>query len=647
MKKFVHGQTRRLTAAARRIVHLVPRGRALPDDVWARRHRGVIVLLWLHAVGITVFGAARGFGLLHTILEGTVIAAAAILAGQINFKRSVRSGIASVGLVTSSAVLVHLSGGYIEFHFHFFVMVIVMALYQDWVPFLLAIGYVVAHHGIVGVLDPTGVYNHEDAIAHPWRWAAIHGVFVVAASCATLMAWRLNEHQSLHDPLTRLGNRVLLRDRVEHALTRRERYGGTIAVLFLDLDGFKSVNDTLGHTGGDNLLAAVAERLLGCVRSIDTVARLGGDEFGILLEDVVDPGEAGKVAERVLEALAAPFAVDTSRVATGASIGIAFSGDGVTVDDLIRNADVAMYETKRSGRGNYVIFEPAMHATVVSRLELETELAHAIGRNELVLHYQPIVNLGTGAITGVEALVRWMHPRRGLLSPAAFIPVAEESGLIVPIGRWVLREACRQTKSWQDSYATPDLTVSVNLSPKQLNQPTLIEETALAIADTELDARCLVLEITESAAIGDIDATIATLNALKQLGVRLAIDDFGTGYSSLNYLRRFPVDILKIDRSFAQEIDGSADALALAEAIVGLGAALRLQTLAEGIEESEHRDRFCAMNCELGQGFYFAKPLERDAVDELLASRGVAAANGTRSPRSASPLLPIISPAAA
>ncbi len=543
-----------------RVLHLIPRGRALPDDVWDGRHRGILILLWCHALGVAVFGVVKGVGVPHSLFEAGIVAAAALAASWHRFGRLARAVIASLGLVMSSAILVHLSGGYIEFHFHFFVMVGLLALYQHWGPFLVALGYVVLHHGVVGAFAPREVYNHPDAIAHPWRWAGVHGAFILAASVASLAAWRLNEFQALHDPLTRLANRTLFNDRVERALWRAERFGTQVAVLYVDMDDVKKVNDRLGHETGDRLLVAVGERLEGCLRSIDTVARLGGDEFAILLEDFSDPLRSEQVAERVLDAMRAPFVVGEAEFGATASIGIALGRPGMSADELVRDADLAMYEAKRAGKRRSTIFKPSMHAAVIQRLELEAALRHAVDVREFVLHYQPIVDLETEAVEGFEALVRWCHPQRGLVGPGEFIGLAEETGLILPLGRWVLEEACREAKRWELTHPIHgDLTVSVNLSARQLQHPSLVADVSEALSAAELDPARLVLEITESAVVHDIDFTIKRLHELKSLGVSLAMDDFGTGYSSLNYLRRFPIDVLKIDRSFVNELVGGED----------------------------------------------------------------------------------------
>jgi diguanylate cyclase (GGDEF)-like protein/PAS domain S-box-containing protein len=441
----------------------------------------------------------------------------------------------------------------------------------------------------------------------------------------------LNEqlhHQAFHDALTGLANRALFRNRVEHALTRRRTPDDSVTVLFLDLDDFKVVNDSLGHEAGDYLLATVAERLQACLRPVDTPARLGGDEFAVLLEETAGEQGATEVAERILDLLRLPILLERQgggarqavdhELFVHASIGIAISSPGVAADELLRNADLAMYAAKTRGKGCYEIYKPSLHAATVERMQLKADLQHALERGELRLQYQPIMTIDSGRIAGLEALLRWHHPERGLVPPDRFIPLAEETGLIVPIGQWVLEQACVQARRWQQRQSGQPLTMSVNLSARQFQQPDLIESIRRTLVATGLNAAGLVLELTESLLMQDTDATTAKLHELKALGLRLAIDDFGTGYSSLSYLRRFPVDILKIDKSFVERLDVSGEESALAQAIVKLGHTLRLKTVAEGVEEGGQLDALRAIDCHLGQGFYFAHPLDPAGVDALL-----------------------------
>jgi diguanylate cyclase (GGDEF)-like protein/PAS domain S-box-containing protein len=434
-------------------------------------------------------------------------------------------------------------------------------------------------------------------------------------------------HQAFHDPVTDLANRALFKDRADHALARQVRESCGLAVLFVDLDDFKIINDSLGHASGDQVLRDVGTRLHAAVRPMDTVARFGGDEFAILLEDVERPQYAAEIAERILEGLRAPFELEDKEVFVGASVGIAVVQGGEAIvlgaDELMRNADVAMYMAKREGKGHYRVFEQAMHSDVLDRLELKGDLQRAIESGGLRLNYQPIVALDAQRVMGFEALLRWEHPERGTISPDAFIPLAEESGLIVPLGRWVLNEACRRARLLQARHATtPPLTMSVNLSVKQLQEPDLVAHVKEALESSGLEPSCLTLEITESVLMTDTEATILKLGALKALGVRLAIDDFGTGYSSLSYLSRFPVDILKIDRAFISRISEGAEESALAAAIVKMSEALSLKTVAEGIEDLGQLTSLMKLGCELGQGYHFAHPMDIDSAVGYLEKLG-------------------------
>jgi diguanylate cyclase (GGDEF)-like protein/PAS domain S-box-containing protein len=433
-------------------------------------------------------------------------------------------------------------------------------------------------------------------------------------------------HQAFHDAVTGLANRALFKDRVEHALERQSRASIPVSVLFMDLDDFKTINDSLGHAAGDRLLGEVGDRLKSSLRQADTAARLGGDEFAILLEDGGDGVDAAEVAVRILAALEGPFHLEGKEVFVRASIGIA-SDDTSTAgpegaEELLRNADVAMYMAKEAGKGRYQVFEPAMHDTALRRLELKADLQRAVDNDEFVLHFQPVIELETGRIEGLEALIRWQHPTRGTVAPLDFIPLAEETGLIVPIGRWVLREACLQARRFQERFPqTPPLHMAVNLSARQLQRPEIVGEIAEILMETELSPESLVVEITESVMMQDMDLSIQRLAELKELGVKLAVDDFGTGYSSLNYIRRFPVDILKVDKSFVDGVNEGGEESALTAAIIELAGILRLRPVAEGIERADQLEKLLALRCDLGQGFYFAKPLPLEGVDELLTAR--------------------------
>ena len=432
-------------------------------------------------------------------------------------------------------------------------------------------------------------------------------------------------HQAFHDALTGLSNRALFRDRVEHAMSRLQREATPrqrIVVLFLDLDHFKTVNDSLGHAVGDALLVAVAARLLAATRGCDSVARLGGDEFAVLLEDIGDMSSAAVVAERIVECMRAPFVLNNTSVALGMSVGIASALHAEDTDAMLRNADLALYAAKQQGRARHVEYTPSMHATAVERLSLEGDLRPAIERlvigdshgHDIRVVYQPVVDLATGRITGVEALARWTRPGGGAVPPSTFIPVAEDTGLIVPLGTWILNTACRQAVQWETLGSHGCITMGVNVSRRQFQEPDFLHIVSNALDSSGLEPGRLMLEITEGLMMDDANATLSRLRELKAIGVRLAVDDFGTGYSSLSYLRQFPIDILKIDKSFIDGLGTGKDESVIANAIVTLGAALSLTTIAEGIEDVAQLHRLQALGCERGQGFYFAHPLSADDV---------------------------------
>ncbi len=440
-------------------------------------------------------------------------------------------------------------------------------------------------------------------------------------------------HQSLHDSLTGLPNRALLGDRLGHALARRRRAGQLIALLFVDVDDFKLVNDTFGHEVGDQTLASVARRLEALVREGDTVAHLSGDEFAILIEDLTGPHAANLAAARVTDAFLAPLEAGDRQIRVSVSVGVGLATAALrSTNDLIRNADFAMYTAKQSGKGQFRVYDPVERQIADARVQLQADLRNAVIRNELRLHYQPIIDLRSGVTTSMEALVRWEHPERGLLLPASFIPLAEETEAIVEIGAWVLATACDRLADWQR--LRPGLAVSVNLSGRQLQDPGLVGDVSSALERTGIDPKSLILEVTETILVADPTAE-SMLFRLKALGVRLAIDDFGTGYSSISYLRRFPVDILKIDREFTKEVE-SPEGEALLRGIVQLGRSMGLELVAEGIERRAQVARIAAAGCDQGQGYFFARPTESDGVARLLmAGRLPAALPATSRPRPA------------
>lgn len=429
-------------------------------------------------------------------------------------------------------------------------------------------------------------------------------------------------HRSLHDPLTGLPNRALFMDRLGHALARAGRHRGPVTVLFLDLDDFKTINDSFGHEMGDLLLVAMGRRLKACVRPGDTVARLGGDEFAVLLEDSTGAIDVARAVERVAEASRAPIVLGGHRLFATASIGVARSDrEQDRTEDLLRQADLAMYRAKEKGKARLELLERSASEGALGRARLEQDLKGALERGELRVYYQPEVALGSGEIVGMEALLRWEYPRRGLLLPAEFVTLAEMNGLIGPIGRWILEEACRQALLWQDQYPDAPPAVSVNLSTKQLRRSTLAEEVAVALQKTGLTPRNLVLEVTESLSTNDASRATATVRELEGLGVRLAVDDFGNRGSSFSYLEGFPVDALKIDRSFVGKLGrDSASATRLVSAMIGFARAMGIRTVAEGVETAEQLDELLGMGCDSAQGFYFCKPLPGNAATELLKS---------------------------
>ena len=434
-------------------------------------------------------------------------------------------------------------------------------------------------------------------------------------------AYRENRHRALHDELTGLPNRTLFVDRLQQALLYADRYGTLPMVMFMDLDQFKVVNDSLGHRVGDSLLNEIARRLKACLRSGDTAARLGGDEFTVLLNGLPDVNDAVRIAQRIIKAVEAPIDLEGRQIAISTSVGIAVcEGADAQPSTLLRNADVAMYEAKKEGKARCKVFSSDMHAQALRRLELEHELRQAIEHAELRIYYQPTVSLSTGRINGMEALVRWEHPERGLLLPEEFVPLAEETGLIIPLGRWALREVCHHAREWAKEYPVAfPLTMSVNMSVKQFQEPYLVHELTALLREKELDPRCLQLEITESVFVDDVEYATGLLGELGRVGIRLALDDFGTGYSSLAFLRRFSMDKIKIDKAFIHELGVSEQGTAIVRLVIDLAHALGMQACAEGVETAEHLARLRDMGCDEAQGFYFWKPLACEEVVALLA----------------------------
>jgi diguanylate cyclase (GGDEF)-like protein/PAS domain S-box-containing protein len=489
--------------------------------------------------------------------------------------------------------------------------------------------------GVIGLLGQA-VAKGRESVRGEWRFRTLDGRSVLAEHVATnlldeptvqgivLNSRDVSEraelerqltHQAFHDPLTHLANRTLFLDRLEHAFRRAGRSPSGAALLFLDLDDFKRVNDSLGHAAGDQLLVQSSARIGAELREGDTLARLGGDEFAILLEDVTESGLATSVAERVVDALRAPFLIEGKEICVGVSIGIASSRDAASPSDLMRNADLAMYIAKTRGKGGCAVFEPHMHEDVVVRLDIEADLRRAIEAEELTLVYQPVVGLAERQLVGAEALVRWTHPTRGIIPPSTFIPIAEEAGLVVPLGRWVLREACHQARRWLDATGQR-VHVGVNISARHVHDPSLLDDVRSALVSAGIPPAQLLLEITESVLMRDSEDAERVLHALKSLGVTLALDDFGTGYSSLSYLQRFPIDVLKIDRSFVAPMVAPSYDPRLVRAIIAMGESLGMRIVAEGIETPGQLEVLRALGCRMGQGYLFAHPM---TGDQLLA----------------------------
>ncbi|ROP26512.1 putative bifunctional diguanylate cyclase/phosphodiesterase [Pseudokineococcus lusitanus] len=633
-------------AAARRLLSHLPHGRMLPDRVWESRHRLVVRVAVVQAlllgvasgVSAAVRGAAGTTGAPVAVVHGHLAApgagaavVAVVVAGAVllplalagyRFSRPVRAVAATTSLMVASMVLVHLTGGLTEAHFHFFVMVGLAALYQDWAPFGAAIVLVLAHHVGAGVLlSPAMVFSDPEAHAHPVVWAAVHATAVLALSGTYLASWRLHEQQGLRDALTGLGNRVLLHELVARHVQRET----PVSVLYLDLDGFKGVNDTYGHAAGDGLLRAVADRLRSSVRPGDVVVRLGGDEFAVAVPAGTDAGEI--VARRVLEALREPVVVDGRALVVRASIGVAGCTPAVDgapcehradVEEVLQEADMAMYTAKSAGGAQVAVFTRGLADRARRAAGLAVDLADAVRPGadlgaSFRVHFQALVDLTTGEVSGFEALVRWQHPEHGLVPPLEFVPLAEESGAVVPLGAWVLEEAAARAVALAAEAGRP-LGMSVNVSPRQLEDPAFVATVEGVLDRTGLEPRRLVLEVTESSLVADVDATVARLQALRDLGVRIAIDDFGTGYSSLAYLRSLPADIIKVDRSFVEDLEGGGTAMTLVSSVVELAASLDLVVVAEGVEQPGQAQVLTALGCGYAQGYLYARPTAEPVV---------------------------------
>jgi diguanylate cyclase (GGDEF)-like protein/PAS domain S-box-containing protein len=732
----------------------LPRGQSLPPENWARRHRAMTLIAAGHVPALFAFGLVTGHTIGASALAVGPIAVFAMLAGRYELGRRMQAAMVCFALLTSSAMLVHLWHGQIEAHFHFFVMVTLLATYEEWFPYLLAFLYVLVHHGVMGALDAGSVYDHTSGHDHPWRWAAVHALFISALGIVNIVSWRMNEdardatrdsdvrfrsafedapigmalvgldgviqrvnaclcaatgradaelvgmpldhltpeehrsgepwpsdaavemerpftradgsvgwglwqhslvrdrgdapaywvshlldisvrkgverqldYQAHHDPLTGLPNRTLFLQRLRELIAQ----GGEdeVGVLFVDLDNFKVINDSLGHGAGDRLLVVVAERMRRVLRPDDMIARFGGDEFAVTIGSAGGDAAARAVADRLASALRAPIELGGRQRFVTASFGVcSVHAAAADPEAMLRDADAAMYRAKELGKARCEVFDTSMRERAIERLDLEGSLRHAIDRGELRLLYQPLVELATGRIVGAEALLRWEHTERGLILPPAFIPIAEQTELIVPIGAWVLEQACEQAARWCRETGR-ELSVAVNVSPRQLATTDFAGIVGAALANSGLRPSLLCLEITESAVMADPAAATIVLERLKAIGVQLAIDDFGIGYSSLSQLKALlPVDTIKIDKSFVDGVTAEGDDRAIVDAVLRLAAGLGLAAVAEGVESSEQVDVLLALGCTLSQGFHFARPqtprdlerlLEIDALGELAA----------------------------
>jgi diguanylate cyclase len=586
---------------------MLPQGNMLRDSQWLHRQRLITRFALAQALVLGVVAVFTERDPVSVAIALLVPGVPAAFGAVPEFTRTVRTLSTVCSLMFASAVLVDLTHGVIEAHFHFFVMLGVVSLYQNWAAFGLCVLITVVHHALMGLSAPGTVFINSYQQQSPLFWATIHGVAVLAASLTHMIAWKLNEQQELRDPLTQLPNRTSF----NNALEQRAAEDGSLAVMFIDVDHFKSINDSGGHHVGDAALVHVAKAMGEAVRTGDMVARLGGDEFAILLR--ADAESALEVAFRIESALSNPAVIEGREVFVSTSIGVA---DDVLAETrepeaLLRAADQAMYVAKSSGRGHAVVYSVAIDQTATQKARLAMDLSSALERGELHLHYQPIVDGTNAQMVGVEALLRWSHPELGSISPAEFIPLAEETGTIIPLGAWVLRESCLQVAQWQREVpACRNLTLSVNLSAQQLRDPDLLEHVAVALKDSGLRQEFLTLEVTETSMLLDLDVARRQLEAVRSLGVTVAIDDFGTGYSSLSYLARLPADKVKIDRSFIADLLGEqSSALALVQCILDMARALELDVFAEGVEEVEQQQLLDELGCRWSQGFLFAAPM--------------------------------------
>ncbi len=611
---------RLLRAYARQIAAQLPKGRLLPDAVWRRRHRSIALLLWLHVPALLAFAVARGYGVLHSTSEMLLVISLAIVASIPRLGRGPRSAAAALGLVSCSALLIHFWAGQAEGHFHFFVVVSLLILYQDWLPFLIAIGFVVLHHGVLGSALPHEVFPGETAVGQPWSWAFIHGAFILAASAANIVSWRATE-QLLRDPLTGLAGRAIMLDRLRLGLRRARRKGLHAGVIFLDLDRFKVLNDSLGHAAGDRVLVTASQRLREAVRANDTAVRFGGDEFVIVCEDLRDVDEAIVVAERLIAGLREPYVVDGQEIVLTVSAGIAVGGraEERSAEDLIRDADAAMYRAKENGKDRYVVFDEEMRTRALTRLADEVDIRRALPRGELRVRYEPQLSLGSGRVRALEARVHWEHPTRGMLGPRDFEAVAAETGMVVPIGEWAIAEACGQLVGWRQAGASPGLVVSINISTQQLADDGLPASIERVLRTTGVEPSALCLEVPEAAVMADPRAAVAALERLRAIGVRLALDGFGTGHLSMSCLRQLRFDTLKLNRVYVRDLEQTGGDAVL-RGIVDMAHALGSEVTAKGVATGSQLRALRAIGCDAAQGPLLAAPGRPGEIGRLVVA---------------------------
>jgi diguanylate cyclase len=598
-----------------RIRATLPIGRSLPDETWASRHVVVTCVLWAHAVVLAVVGGVAD-GLPGLALTAPLLLAA-VLAGREELGRRTRELVSVVGLVGASMVAMALSDGHVLVHLDLFVVLGLIVLYQTWAAYTVAIGLAAAHRVLLAVLVPEALYGDAGAVDHPVRWAVVEITFLVAASVTHLAAWRFGEHQAFTDPLTGLGNRVLLVNRLEHALAHARRRGGSVGLLYVDLDDFKALNARYGHGGGDGVLVEVADRLRRACRDSDTACRVGGDEFAVLLEHVHGIAEAARVAERVLSAVREPVQASGRTIDVHVSVGVAITGpddDGAT---LLRDADAAMFAAKAGGKDRAQLYLAA--GSTASRSSMRSDIGGALERGEIFVEYLGVHDLRDGTVCGVEALVRWRHPVHGDIPPEEFLPLAERMGAIVPIGRYVITQACRAAAGWvADLPRSRHFRLTVNLSATELRRAGLVDDVLEILHETGLRAEHLAIDVSEGAVVANPAAAAERLGMLRSLGVEVAVDDFGTGDSSLRYLRELPVDVVKVDRSHVEVVTDGGQGEALTRAIIELSRALGFAVVAEGVETPGQVAWLAEHGCRHGQGWAFSRPVDASAVPALL-----------------------------